>query len=159
MKPNKLAKGALIGALYVLLTVAFAPISFGLVQLRVSEALTVLPFFTSAAVPGLFVGCLLSNLILGAPVYDVVFGSLATLIAACLTRALARRDMSRWLAPIPPVIINGLIVGAVLCYGYGLGGYWVCSAAVAAGEAVAAYALGMPILLSKKLEKIISDKD
>lgn len=157
MNSRKLAKGALIGALYVLLTIAFAPVSFGLVQLRVSEALTVLPYFTSAAVPGLFVGCLLSNLVMGAPVYDVAFGSLATLLAALLTRALAKRAASRWLAPAPPIIMNGLIVGAVLSFGYELGGYWICVAAVAAGEAVAAYALGMPILFSKKLGKIISD--
>ncbi len=157
MNSKKLAKGALIGALYVLLTVVFAPVSFGLVQLRVSEALTVLPYFTSAAVPGLFVGCFLSNLIMGAPMYDVVFGSLATLIAALLTRAMAKNDMASWLAPVPPVILNGLIVGAVLSYGYELGGYLVCAAAVAAGEAVAVYALGMPILLSKKLAKRISD--
>lgn len=157
MNSKKLAKGALIGALYVLLTVVFAPVSFGLVQLRVSEALTVLPYFTSAAVPGLFVGCFLSNLIMGAPMYDVVFGSLATLIAALLTRTMAKNDMASWLAPVPPVILNGLIVGAVLSYGYELGGYLVCAAAVAAGEAVAVYALGMPILLSKKLAKRISD--
>ena len=74
--------GAVIAAIYVVLTILFAPISFGPVQFRISEALCVLPYFTPAAVPGVFVGCLLSNLLCGAAALDVIFGSLATLIGA-----------------------------------------------------------------------------
>lgn len=95
---KRLAQGAVIAALYVALTLIFAPISFGAVQLRVSEALTILPLFTPAAIPGLFVGCVLANLIAGAVVWDVVFGSLATLIGAAVGYALRR---NRWLVPIP----------------------------------------------------------
>ena len=78
----KLTQGAAIAALYVVLTLIFAPISFGEMQVRISEALTILPLFTPAAIPGLFVGCILANLLGGAIVWDVVFGSLATLIGA-----------------------------------------------------------------------------
>ena len=77
-----LAYGAVIAAIYVALTMAFQPISFGPVQFRISEALCILPFFTPAAIPGLFVGCFLSNLFCGAAGLDIVFGSLATLIGA-----------------------------------------------------------------------------
>ena len=80
-----LAQGAIIAAVYALLTIFFAPISSGLIQCRVSEAMSILPYFTFSAVPGLFIGCLLGNLLTGAPIYDVLFGSLATLIAAFIT--------------------------------------------------------------------------
>ena len=86
MTVKKLVQGALIGALYAVLTLAAAPISYGLMQVRISEALSVLPYFTAAAVPGLFVGCIVANLLGGAALYDVIFGSLATLLAAFLTR-------------------------------------------------------------------------
>ena len=80
----RLTQGAAIAALYVVLTLIFAPISFGPVQLRIAEMLTILPLFTSAAVPGLFIGCLLANLLGGAVIWDVIFGSIATLIGAWL---------------------------------------------------------------------------
>ena len=83
---KKIVQGALIGALYAALTLVAAPISFGLMQVRISEALCILPFFTPAAVPGLFVGCVVANLLGGAALYDVIFGSLATLLAAVFTR-------------------------------------------------------------------------
>ena len=85
-----LAYGAVIAAIYVALTMAFQPISFGPVQFRISEALCILPFFTPAAIPGLFVGCFLSNLFCGAAGLDIVFGSLATLIGAVGSYALRR---------------------------------------------------------------------
>lgn len=78
--------GAVIAAVYVVLTMAFAPISFGPIQFRISEALCILPFFTPAAVPGLFIGCFLSNFLCGAALPDVIFGSLATLIGAVGSR-------------------------------------------------------------------------
>jgi uncharacterized membrane protein len=113
----ELAQGGIIAALYVALTLLFAPISFGEMQLRVAEAMTILPLFTSAAVPGLFIGCLLGNLLGGAVILDVVFGSLATLTGAYLGRKLRN---NRWLVPIPAILANTLIIPFVLKYGYGL---------------------------------------
>jgi uncharacterized membrane protein len=95
----------------------FRPISFGAVQVRIAEALAILPLFTSAAIPGLFIGCLLANILGGGIVWDVVFGSLATLIGAALGYALRE---NRWLVPIPAVIANTIVVPLVLRYGYGI---------------------------------------
>ena len=111
-------QAALIAAVYVVLTYVFAPFSFGQVQLRISEALTILPLFTPAAVPGLFVGCLIGNLAGGAVLPDIIFGSIATLLGAVGTRAL--RNAHPFLAPLPPVIANTLIVPFVLRYAYGV---------------------------------------
>lgn len=148
MKPRQLAEGALIAAVYALLTILVAPISSGLVQCRVSEALCVLPYFTSAAVPGLFIGCLLANLLTGALPYDVIFGSLATLLAAAMTYGVRRYRLPKGLAPLPSVVANALIVGALLTYAYGVGvPYWTSALYVAAGQAIVCYALGMPLLL------------
>ena len=147
MSARRLAQAAAIAALYILLTVCFAPISSGLIQCRVSEALCVLPYFTVAAVPGLFVGCLLGNLLTGAMLPDVLFGSLATLLAALLTYAMRKR-FSKYLAPLPSVLSNACIVGAVLVNVYGVNvPYGVACGYVAAGQAIACYALGIPLLL------------
>lgn len=135
-----LAQGAAIAAIYVVLTVAFAPISFGAVQIRIAEALAILPLFTSAAIPGLFVGCILANLLGGGIVWDVVFGSFATLIGAALGYALRR---NRWLVPIPAVLANTVIVPLVLKYGYGLDLPLVLLMAyIAVGEIMGCYVLG-----------------
>lgn len=104
MKTNKvqfMTQAAMIAAIYVVLCVVFQPISYGPIQTRIAEALTVLPFFTPAAVPGLFVGCLIANLLGGGILLDVIAGSVATLIAAFATYAL--RNKSRYLASVPPV--------------------------------------------------------
>lgn len=111
-----LVQGAAIAAIYVVLTVLFAPIGFGSVQIRFAEALTVLPFFTPAAVPGLFVGCLLANILGGAIPLDIVCGSIATLIGALLSYKLRNH---KYLVPLPPIAANTLIVPFVLAYGYG----------------------------------------
>lgn len=111
-----LTYGAVIAAIYVVLTVAFQPVSFGPVQFRISEALCTLPYFTPAAVPGVFVGCLLSNLLCGAAGLDIVFGSLATLIGAVGSYALRRE---RWLVCLPPILSNTVIIPWVLRYAYG----------------------------------------
>jgi len=111
-----IVKSAIIAAMYVVLTLIFNFWSFGFVQFRISEALTVLPYFTSAAIPGLFVGCLLSNIFGGAMWADIVFGSLATLIGAVLSYMLRK---TKWLVPVPPILANALIVPFVLKYGYG----------------------------------------
>ncbi len=111
-----IAQAAMIAAIYVVLTLVLAPFSYGEVQVRISEALTVLPAFTPAAVPGLFIGCLLGNILGGCIVPDVIFGSLATLIGAVFTYML--RNRSRFLAPVPPILSNMLIVPFVLRFGY-----------------------------------------
>ena len=113
-----IAHGAMIAALYVALCMVFQPISYGEVQFRIAEALTILPFFTPAAIPGLFVGCIISNLLGGGVVIDVIFGSIATLIGAVGTRML--RNSNPFLAPVPPILANALIIPFVLRYGYGV---------------------------------------
>ena len=113
-----LVQAAAIAAVYVVLTTVFAAFSFGEVQVRISEALTILPAFTPAAIPGLFVGCIISNFLGGAILMDVIFGSIATLIGAVFTYKL--RGSSKWLVPLPPIVANALIVPFTLFYGYGV---------------------------------------
>ena len=108
--------GAAIAAIYTVLTVTFAPISFGPIQFRVSEALTILPYFTPAAVPGVFLGCLISNMLCGVAALDVIFGSLATLIGAVGSYLLRKH---KFLVCIPPILANTLIIPWVLRYAYG----------------------------------------
>ena len=109
-----ITQSAVIAAIYVVLTVVFAPISFNVMQVRISEMLTILPLFTSAAIPGLFIGCILGNLLGGAIVLDVVFGSIATLIGA-VGGYLLRKN--RWLVPVPAVVANAVIVPDIFMVG------------------------------------------
>jgi len=157
MKNNKivyLAQGALIAAMYVALTFAANMLSLasGAVQVRFSEALTVLPFFTPTAIPGLFIGCLLANILTGCALWDVVFGSLATLTGAVFTYLLRKwkwRNMGIWLASAPPILANTLIVPFILRYVYGLPDalpYLMMT--VGAGEVISCGALGMALLLA-----------
>lgn len=99
-----MVQAALIAAMYVVLTwlANIFGLANGAIQVRFSEALTILPYFTPAAIPGLFVGCVISNTITGAAVWDILFGSLATLIGAFFTYKL--RHISKWLAPLPPIL-------------------------------------------------------
>ena len=113
-----LAQGAIIAAIYVALTIVFAPFSFGEIQVRIAEALTILPVFTPAAIPGLFIGCLIGNVSGGALVPDIVFGSLATLVGAFFTWKL--RGANPYLAPVPPIVANTLVVPFVLRFAYGV---------------------------------------
>lgn len=148
MTVKSITRAAIIAALYVAISFAIQPFASGLLQCRLSEALTVLPYFTGAAVPGLFIGCLLFNLLSGAVVYDVVFGALATLLAALCTWYMQKRGVSKYLAPLPSVVLNGLIIGAVLVYAYEVPvSYGVAALYVAAGQAIACYAVGLPLLL------------
>lgn len=138
-----LCRGALVAALYVVLTwlCALVGLDKGVIQMRLSEALCVLPAFTGAAVPGLFVGCLLANLLTGSALPDVVFGSLATLIGALGAYFLRRR---KWLVPLPTVLANVLIIPFVLRFAYGAEGtipYFMLT--VGAGEVISAYICGM----------------
>lgn len=112
-----LTQAAMIAAVYVVLTLVFQAISFGEIQVRIAEALTILPVFTPAAIPGLFIGCLIGNVIGGSILPDIIFGSLATLIGAYFTYLLRRQN--KFLAPLPPIISNIIIVPFILRYAYG----------------------------------------
>ena len=138
---RQITMGAAIAALYVVLTMVFAPISFGPMQVRIAEVLTILPLFTPTAVPGLFLGCLVANLLAGAVVLDVVFGSLTTLIGAAIGYLLRR---NRWLVPIPAIVANAVIVPFVLKYGYGVADFpiWLMAVYVAVGEVIGCFILG-----------------
>jgi len=136
------AQAALIAAIYVVLTyfVSAFNLASGAIQVRVSEALTILPFFTPAAIPGLAVGCFLSNLLTGCLPMDVLFGSLATLIGA-VGSYLVRKY--KWLVPLPPVVANTLIVPYVLAYVYGAEGsipFFMLTVGI--GEVISCYVLG-----------------
>ena len=143
---------AVIAALYVVLTMLANALGLAnyAVQLRFSEALTILPYFTPAAIPGLFVGCILSNLLTGCVPLDIIFGSLATLLGALGTHALRKR--TKWLAPVCPILANTLIVPFVLAYVYQFEGsipYFMLT--VGAGEIISCGILG--ILLLNVLQK------
>jgi uncharacterized membrane protein len=154
MKASKyLTQAALIGALYAGITIALAPISYGPVQVRVSEALTVLPFFTWAAIPGLFVGTIIANIFGGNGPMDVLFGSLATLLAAFLSYKMPKK----WLVPLPPVIVNGIVVGYLLHYLYQMP-LLLTMGYVTIGQLIACYGLGYPFIriLEKYKSKIFN---
>ena len=137
---RKIAQGAVIAALYVVLTIIFAPISFGAVQVRIAEIMTIMPLFTPAAIPGLFLGCVLANLLGGAIIWDVIFGSIATLIGAALGYMLRK---NRWLVPIPAIVSNTIIVPLVLRYGYAIDmPLYLMAIYIALGEIVGCYLLG-----------------
>mgnify|MGYP000023759809 FL=1 len=144
-----IAYAAVIAAIYVVLTLIFAPISYGPVQVRVSEALCVLPIFTPAAVPGIFIGCLLANAFGGAMIWDVVFGSLASLLAAYISYFFRDKKV---LAYLSPIVINALVVPFVLKYAYGAEDMiWYMMITVGIGEVISVGILGS--LLSIVLEK------
>ena len=142
-----MTQAAMIAAIYVVLTYVFAPISFGEVQIRVAEALTILPVFTPAAIPGLFIGCLIGNILGGAIIPDIVFGSIATLIGAIFTYML--RNQNRFLAPLPPILSNTVIVPFVLRYGYGVAlPIPFMMLTVGVGEIVSCGILGMVVYMA-----------
>lgn len=147
-----ITQGAIIAALYVALTfIANAlGLASGAVQIRLSEALTILPMFTWAAVPGLSVGCLLANLLTGCALWDVIFGTMATLIGSLGTYAL--RNKNPIYGAICPVLANGLIVPLVLKFAYEIpGSYWYFVATVTVGEVICCGILGL--LLYKMIKK------
>jgi uncharacterized membrane protein len=151
-----MVQAAVIAAVYVVVTLSFAPLSSGLFQLRFSEALTVLPALTPAAIPGLFIGCLLGNLLVGASLVDIIFGSLTTLAAAYLSYHLRNK---KWLVPMPPVLLNAVVVGIMLVSVYGMPvTLFAAMAWVAAGQFVACYIIGYPLLtiLGRYKDKIFN---
>ena len=144
-----LVQAAAIAAVYVVLTTVFAAFSFGEVQVRISEALTILPVFTPAAIPGLFVGCIIGNILGGAILPDIIFGSIATLIGAVFTYQL--RNKNCFLAPLPPIAANTIIVPFVLYYGYGVNlPIPFMMLTVGAGEVVGCGVLGLVLYTALK---------
>ena len=141
---NALARGAIIAALYAATTLLLAPISYGEIQVRLSESLTLLPILLPEAVPALTIGCLLANVLGGCTIFDIVFGTLATLLAALCTRRLRERQL---LASAMPVLFNGVIVGAIVHFAYApVIPLPLCMLSVALGEAISCMLLG-PIVL------------
>ena len=145
-----MTQAAMIASLYVILTL-FANM-LGLanmaIQVRFSESLTILPFFTPAAVPGLFIGCIISNLLIGSLPMDVIFGSIATLLGAIGTYVLRR---NQWMAPIAPIVSNMIIIPWVLKTVYQFeGSYFYFMITVGVGELISCGFLGMLLLLSLK---------
>ncbi|MDE5907681.1 MAG: QueT transporter family protein [Lachnospiraceae bacterium] len=142
-----LVQAAMIAALYVVLT--FIANALGLanqaIQVRFSEALTILPYFTPAAIPGLFIGCLLSNILTGCAIPDIIFGSLATLAGAVFTYKLRKY---KWLAPVPPIAANAIVVPFVLLYAYGIEPLWFSFVTVTIGEIISCGILGMLLLFT-----------
>lgn len=152
MKTKKLTVASLIATLYVMLTLLarLFGLDSGVIQIRFSEALCILPIFTPAAIPGLFMGCLLSNILAGAVVWDVIFGSLATLLGAIGTRLLKG---NRFLAVIPPILANTLIIPFVLSFAYGAEGtipYFMLTVGI--GEILSCGILGL--FLYRYIKKI-----
>lgn len=135
----------LIAGLYVVFTLPFGQIAFGPIQFRIAEILTLLPFFTPWAIPGVTIGCLLSNLLFSTPL-DAAIGTAATLIAAYLTYK------CKWelLAPLPPILANGLMIGGMLTFltagGFSWGVFGVMALEIAASEFVVCFAIGIPFM-------------
>lgn len=145
-----LTHAAMIAAIYVVLTLVFQAISFSEIQVRIAEALTILPAFTPAAIPGLFIGCIIGNIFGGSILPDIIFGSLATLIGSCFTYLL--RKQNKYLAPLPPIISNTVIVPLVLKYAYGFNlpiAFMMLTVGI--GEVISCGVLGM--ILYSSLEK------
>ena len=163
LSTKQLTFAALVGALYVVLSYLsdIFGLSFGTFQLRFSEALTVLPFLCPASAWGLFAGCVLFNLLSPYGIPDLIFGSLATLVAGLLTA----RCKNKWLGPLPPLLCNGVVVGALLAY-YQTGFTAAFPAAfafqgffVALGELAACFGLGMPLLAVLTRAGVFSEKE
>lgn len=144
-KIHYLLEGGIIAAIYAVLTYALMPISYGLIQVRVSESLNIMPYFTPAAVPGLFIGCLIANLLglaySGLGWLDVILGSMATLIAAFI----ASRIRNKWLVPLPAVLVNAVVIGLELNIIFQTP-LLLSMLYIFIGQAVACYAIGIPLL-------------
>ncbi|OQB14211.1 MAG: Queuosine precursor transporter QueT [Firmicutes bacterium ADurb.Bin193] len=145
LKPKFIAHSAVIAAAYAVLTLSLPMWSYGPVQVRAAEAFTLLAGFTPAAIPGLYIGCLVSNIYTG-NITDIIFGSLTTLVAAFLSYKLRKKP---WLVPLPPVILNALIVGFYLTYQYG-GLMYINMLTVGAGQLIACYVIPCYFIINFK---------
>lgn len=146
-----LTEAAVIAAIYTVLVLVFQFSSFGPIQFRIAEALTILPYFTPAAIPGLTLGCFISAVLTpGIHILDMVFGSLATLIAAFLSYCLRR---NKYLVPIPPIVVNALVIPFILRAAYGEAQpVPLMMLTIGAGEFVAAGVVGLILLFA--LDKV-----
>jgi len=141
-----LCEASLIAALYIVLTYLanMLGLANNAIQVRFSEALTILPYFAQSSIPGLFVGCLLSNILTGCALPDIIFGSLATLIGAVGTYLLRKKN--KYLSPLPPIVANAIIVPLLLKYAYGVEPLWFSFVTVTAGEIISCGILGIILL-------------
>ncbi len=166
-----LTEGAMIAAVYTVLTYLLWTFSSMQIQVRVSEALCILPLFTPAAVPGLTLGCLLANLLGGGNLWDVIFGTLATLLASLATYGLGRcrGKWVKWVSPLPSVLFNAFIIPFVLYFGYGFTTFGetvgmapvlaLSAFTVAAGQFIACYGLGLPLYAVLKRVKLFPETE
>jgi len=149
MKNSKIlfiTEAGIIAALYTVLVLIFSFSSFGPIQFRIAEALTILPYFTPAAIPGVTIGCFLSAVLTAADPMDMIFGSLATLIAACISYAVRKH---KFLVPIPPIVVNALVIPFILKFAYGdAQSIPFMMLTVGAGEIVAVGVLGTLLLVA-----------
>lgn len=148
---KEITVAGVVAAIYAVVTLAFAPISFGVYQVRIAEGLTGLPYLNRGAVAGLFVGCLIANYFGGQGILDILLGPLLTLIAAILTFLISRSDslpgtLKLGLAPLPPVVLNAFGVSLYLAPLIGVN-YWFSVQMIGIGELAACYGLGIPLLL------------
>ena len=164
-----LTRAAIVAALYTAVTLVVYPFSFGYLQIRISEALTILPLYMPEAILGLFIGCIISNFFsTNIVILDVIFGSIATLLAALLTFLCSKlgKKFGRWLAPLPPVIVNAVVIGLVIALSMtqsGEGSFYTLflfnALTVGAGQLVACYGLGIPLsFIIDKIEERIKVK-
>ncbi|HDP70484.1 MAG TPA: QueT transporter family protein [Actinobacteria bacterium] len=168
MRTHFLTRAAIIAALYATLTIIFAPISYGQIQVRVSEALTALAYFEPAAIIGLYIGCLLANIYGGLGPLDIFFGSFLTLAAAFLTWIIGKFFIKTsqktyiykgsLLGLFPPVLVNAFGVGLILKIVLGVP-YWITVLYVGVGEAIAVYVLGYPLLTILLKRKALSERE
>ena len=166
MKTKRLVRGAIIAGLYLVLTLIFAPISFKAFQVRISESLTLLPFLTIDAIWGLFIGCFIANFFSPFGFIDVIFGSLLTLLAAYLTY-LTRKTKKIYLAPIPPIFINGFGVSFYLTMlsnqnlnfkNFNFKLYLSISLSIIIGEAISTYLIGLPLIIYLSKLKFLKEE-
>lgn len=156
-----LARTGVIAGLYAALTMLLSPISYGTVQCRISEVMTVLPIFFVEAIPGLIIGCLISNILGG--VMDMIFGTLATALAAVATYLIGkyvRAKFMPFLAALPPVLFNALILPLMwLLFVEGSGLYWINALSVCIGQLIAVYLLGIPLYYALRRTSLVRNKD
>ena len=157
---REISIAGLIAAVYTVLALIFMPVSFGVYQVRISEALTVLPFLTRASIPGLFIGCFLANIFGGMGWVDIVFGSILTLISAVMTFWVSRlgslsEKQRMALAPLPPVVVNAFGVSLYLAPLIGVN-YWFSVQMIGVGQLISCYIIGLPLLIILKKRQIFN---
>jgi uncharacterized membrane protein len=148
-----IVQAAIIAAIYITLLYILKPITYGEIQFRIPEALTILPYFTPAAIPGVTIGCFLGSYVTGAPAIDYVFGSLATLLAAVFSYLLRKH---KFLVPIPPIVVNAIVVPWILRYAYKIPGsipFFMFT--VGGGQIISCGILGLTLLFALEKQKFI----